>query len=171
MTTPTDRSEPLSGPTAQQLADAAHLRAWGHDWESVGAAVRCEWLALRRAAGADPGFAAALAREDAAATREGEAKALRRLRALTESDDPKVALRASEVLVRYARERRREAGATSDPLRTTAEARPAQRPGEKGETAEKESIRVPRGLLAVPPAPPAFRAVPLSAGRGRRDGR
>ena len=81
MTAPTDRSEPLSGPTAQQLADAAHLRAWGHDWESVGAAVRCEWLALRRAAGADPGFAAALAREDAAATREGEAKALRRLRA------------------------------------------------------------------------------------------
>jgi len=162
MAVPTERSEPLSGPTAQQLADAAHLRAWGHDWESVGAVLRCEWLPLRRAAEADAGFAAALEREGAAATHEGEAKALRRLRALTDSDDPKVALRASVVLVRYARERRRETWMAPAPPRTTAEAKPAERSAEKG------SIRVPQKLIEPPRTPAAFRAVPLSA--GRRDG-
>ena len=108
----------------------------------------------------DAAFALSQAVAEAAAVREAEFKALRRLKRLTDSDDDRVAVRAAEVLVRYAREQRRDARAV-DPTRAPAkEAVKSEGPARR-ETAEKRAI--PKGLMNPPRAVPAFRAVPESA--------
>ena len=89
-------------------SDVADRRAEGHPWATIGVALRYHPDALRRAAEGDPDFPAALERAWAAATCEGEADAMRRLRRLLDDDDPKVALHAAEVLMKYGRERRRD---------------------------------------------------------------
>ena len=94
--------------------------------------------------------------EEDALVREGELKALRRLSKLTESENERVALRAAEVLLRYARDRRREARFAAEPPRAKSDPQPA--------ASEKRSI--PRRLTDPPKPAPAFRAVPLSSGAG-----
>jgi hypothetical protein len=89
-------------------SDVAHRRAHGHSWDAVGCALRYHPDALRRACESDPDFAAAQERAWAEATWEAEAEGMRRLRALADGCDDEVALKAAEVLVKYARERRRD---------------------------------------------------------------
>jgi hypothetical protein len=96
---------PVSVPvplSAELRSDVAYRRARGASWDAVAAAAGCDPDTLRRAATADPLFAAAYEREWADAVREAEADALRRLQKLTASEDEQVALRASVVVVRYA---------------------------------------------------------------------
>lgn len=99
---------PLS---AELRTDVARRRADGRSWEAIGAALRFDPDALCRACAADPAFVAAQAEAEEASEHEAERKALRRLKRLTDSENERVALRASEVLVRYARERRHERAA------------------------------------------------------------
>lgn len=90
-------------------SDVADRRARGAAWEEVGAALRFDPDALRRACTADPAFGADFEAAWDGVMREAEAVAVRRLRRLAESDDPKVALRAAEALMRCARAHRRGA--------------------------------------------------------------
>ena len=101
-------TEPPCPLTPALRSDVAYRRAEGHPWDTIGVAVRYHPDALRRAAEDDPDFPAALERAWAEAAWEGEADAMRRLRRLLNEDDPKIALHAAEVLVKYARERRRD---------------------------------------------------------------
>lgn len=101
-------AEPPCPLTPALRSDIASRRAEGHPWSTIGVALGHHSDALRRAAEDDPDFPAALERAWADATWEGEADAMRRLRRLLNEDDPKIALHAAEVLVKYARERRRD---------------------------------------------------------------
>ena len=139
MTAPAQPLAPLPGPplplSSEVSSSAAYRRASGESWEQVGAALRFDPDALRRAAEADPLFAARFEQAWAEEVRAAEAAALRRLRKLTDSEDERVALRASEVLVRYAVEgRRAEAKRPPTAPRTPTEppnTRPASARGEK----------------------------------------
>ena len=101
--------EPPCPLTPELRSDIAYRRAGGSPWEALGAMFRYDCAALRRACENDPDFAAAQEKAWAQVTWEGEADGMRRLRMLANhsSDDDK-ALKASEVLVKYARERRRD---------------------------------------------------------------
>ena len=98
--------------------------------------------------------------EDDAFVRDAEFKALRRLSKLIESEDERVALRAAAVLIRYFRERRREARVAAEPPRAKTEVKPS---------AEGEKRTIPRGLVEPSRPAPAFRAVPLASVTGARD--
>ncbi len=89
-------------------SDIAYRRAQGHRWEAIGVALNYHSNALRQATENDPEFAAAQEKAWAEATFEGEAHAMGRLRLMVNSDDEDRALRAAEVLIKYARERRRD---------------------------------------------------------------
>ena len=90
-------------------SDIAYRRACGHPWDAIGTVLHYHSDALRRATENDPEFAAVQERAWVQATWEGEADGMRRLRALANySEDEAQALKASEVLVKYARERRRD---------------------------------------------------------------
>lgn len=134
------------------IAEVARRRADGRSWAAVGGALRLDAGALQGACAADPRVAPALAEAEEAAVREAELRALKRLSRLTESENERVALRASEVLLRYARERRQE----------QAEAKAVEAP-------KAAEVKMPPRLLDPAPAPKpvgAFRAVPdLSAAR------
>lgn len=100
---------PLPSPLPPALrADVAYRRAQGASWETIGAEFHHDPAALRRAAHADPLFEAEFEAAWEEVVREAEAVAIRRLGRLAESDDPKVALRAAEMLARHAAQRRRE---------------------------------------------------------------
>jgi hypothetical protein len=140
---------PLS---AELRADVAYRRARGASWDAVGAKLRFDADALRRAATADPLFAAALEAEWAEAVREAEAEALRRLQKLTASESEEVALRASVVVVRYATERRRTDARRTPPAPRTPPAEP--KPAPVAPAVRDRSGRTP------PPVEPA-RVVPM----------
>jgi len=162
MTARTD-SAPLPAPPSplppDRRADIAYRRARGASWEAIGAAFRYDPDALRRLLADDAAFALSLEAAEAAAVRETELKALQRLNRLTDSDDERIAVRAAAVLVRYARERRREARAV-EPTKTEAKPQEAKGESVRPETTEKRVI--PKGLISPPRSPGAFRAVPFS---------
>ena len=90
-------------------SDIAYRRAQGHPWDALGVTLHYSADALRRACENDPDFAQAQDKAWAQVTWEGEADGMRRLRTLANhSDDDDKAMKASEVLVKYARERRRD---------------------------------------------------------------
>ena len=89
-------------------SDIAYRRAQGSSWDAVGVVFKYHPDALRRAAENDPAFAAAQERAWAEVAWEGEADGMRRLRFLANGCDDDRAARAAEVLVKYARERRRD---------------------------------------------------------------
>ena len=99
-----DPSLPLAPPPTplppSLRADLAYRRARGDSWEELGTAFRYDPDALRRAVHADPAFAAEQEAATAEAVWEAEAAAMHRLRRLTASEDPKVALRAAVALTR-----------------------------------------------------------------------
>jgi hypothetical protein len=102
-------SEPPCPLPPDLRSDIAYRRAQGHPWDALGVTLRYDSNALRRACENDPDFAAAQDRAWAAVTWEGEADGMRRLRTLANhSDDDNKAMKASEILVKYARERRRD---------------------------------------------------------------
>jgi hypothetical protein len=102
-------SEPPCPLPPDLRSDIAYRRAQGHPWDALGVTLRYDSNALRRACENDPDFAAAQERAWAAVTWEGEADGMRRLRTLANhSDDDDKAMKASEILVKYARERRRD---------------------------------------------------------------
>ena len=147
-------------PLAPNLrADIARHRAEGRSWGAVGAALKFDPGALRRACEADPTFPAALDAAVEEAEREAELRALARLKRLTASDDERVALKASEVIVKYALQQRRE------------RAEPNAVPAPKADP--RPPVAVPKAPAARPVVPPvvrdpapkpkpvgAFRAVP-----------
>ena len=90
-------------------SDIAYRRAHGSSWDAVGTVLRYHSDALRRACENDPDFAAAQERAWAEAAWEGQADGLRRLRLLVNGEDDGRALKAAEVLLKYAAERRRDA--------------------------------------------------------------
>src|ERR1700712_3936838 len=101
-------AEPPCPLTPELRSDIAFRRAQGHAWLALGVSLHYDCDALRRATENDPDFAAAQEKAWAEATWEGEAEAMHRLRGLVNSSDDAQAMQASEVLVRYARERRRD---------------------------------------------------------------
>jgi len=102
-------SEPPCPLTPELRSDIAYRRAQGHPWDALGVTLHYSPDALRRACENDPDFAEAQEKAWAQVTWEGEADGMRRLRTLANhSDDDAKALKASEVLVKYARERRRD---------------------------------------------------------------
>jgi hypothetical protein len=102
-------SEPPCPLPPDLRSDIAYRRARGEGWDSLGVVFHYSCDALRRACENDPDFAAAQERAWAAVTWEGEADGMRRLRTLANhSDDDAKAMKASEILVKYARERRRD---------------------------------------------------------------
>ena len=115
---------PLSAPPVplppDLRADVAYRRARGASWEEIAAAFRFDPDALRRAAHRDPEFGADFEAAWDEAVREAEAVAVRRLRRLMESEDPKVALRAAEALVLCVRSRRRAAAKPAAPRASAA---------------------------------------------------
>ena len=84
--------------------------------------------------------------------RDCEHKALQRLAKLTESENERVALRACEVVLKYAAERRREWRASDPPPAKTDPKPPAP---------ATPKVKVPEALIHPPAPKPAFRAVPL----------
>jgi hypothetical protein len=119
MTAPISDFDP-SGPRAGALpeppcplppelrSDVAYSRACGHAWDLIAAVFGYNPDALRRACENDPAFEPAQQRAWAAVTWEGEADGMRRLRLLANGADEDKALKAAEILVKYARERRRD---------------------------------------------------------------
>ena len=102
-------SEPPCPLPPELRSDIAYRRAQGHPWDALGVTLRYDSNALRRACENDPDFAEAQEKAWAAVTWEAEADGMRRLRTLANhSDDDAKAMKASEVLVKYARERRRD---------------------------------------------------------------
>jgi hypothetical protein len=102
-------SEPPCPLTPELRSDIAYRRARGEGWDSLGVVFRYSCDALRRACENDPDFAAAQEKAWAQVTWEGEADGMRRLRFVANhSDDDAKAMKAAEVLVKYARERRRD---------------------------------------------------------------
>ncbi len=101
-------TEPPCPLTPELRSDIAYKRAHGHPWEAVGVTLNYNSDALRRATENDPEYAAVQEKAWADATFEGEAHAMGRLRLMVSCDDEDRALRAAEVLVKYARERRRD---------------------------------------------------------------
>ncbi len=139
-------------------ADVAHRRADGHSWEVVGSALGFDPDGLRRACAADPAFAAALDEAVAEAGREAELGALARLKRLTASEDERVALRASQVIMKYAHERRRErAAAARSPADEGPKPVESPRPTEAPKPKTAPSAR---GFVPHPKPAGAFRAVP-----------
>ena len=106
-----------------------------------------------------------LGAEEDAALREAEGKALRTLARLTESANERVALRAAEVLVRYANQRRREARIAAEPPRAKTDPKPPA----AGETREPRRA-IPHALIHPSRPPAAFRAVPPVTGGDTRPG-
>jgi hypothetical protein len=96
---PTSPPQPPLPLSPELRSDLAARRAGGESWDAIGAALRFDPAALRRAAAADPLFAAEYDAAWAGAMQEAEATALRALRKLTASDNEKVALRAAEAVV------------------------------------------------------------------------
>ena len=78
--------------------------------------------------------------------RDAEFQTLRRLTKLVESENECVALRACEVVLRYARDRRREG---------------AEAPAKTDPKPPVPKVKVPEKLVHPPAPKPAFRAVPL----------
>ena len=90
-------------------SDIAYRRAHAHPWDALGVTLHYHPDALRRACENDPDFAAAQARAWEEATWEGQADGMNRLRRLANGEDDGRALKASEVLLKYAAEQRRDA--------------------------------------------------------------
>ncbi len=99
--------EPPCPLTPELRSDLAYRRAQGETWHSLGVVFRYHSDALRRAAENDPEFAAAQERAWEEAIWEGQADGMRRLRFLANASDDDKALRAAEILVKYAAEQRR----------------------------------------------------------------
>lgn len=100
--------EPPCPLTPELRSDLAYRRAAGYAWVALAATLHYDPDALRRAAENDPEFAAAQEKAWAQAAWEGEADAMRRLRRMLYEDDPDKSFKAAEVLVKYAREHRRD---------------------------------------------------------------
>ncbi len=169
-------AEPPNPLTPELRSEIAYRRAQGHRWEAIGCALRYSSEALRRLVEADPEFGAVQEKAWAEATWEGEAAAMSRLRLMLNGDD-KYALQAAEILVKYARERRRDDTRIAvEKLRTEAvhvraESRAAQRapvaepafpawppfPPEVKETEDERIVRMEREAAenAVKPPFPA----------------
>jgi hypothetical protein len=102
---PYDPSTPM---TPELRSDIAYRRANGWSWKDLAGVLQCDADALRRVTENDPEYAPAQERAWAAVTWEGDADAMRRLRQMVEGGDSERALRAAEVLVKYAQERRHD---------------------------------------------------------------
>ena len=94
--------------TPELRSDIAYRRAHGHSWDAIGVTLHFHSDALRRASENDPDFAAAQERAWTTATWEGQADGMARLRLMVNGCDDDRALKAAEVLVKYASERRRD---------------------------------------------------------------
>ena len=112
-----ERPTPLFGGTFDQppcplppdlRSDLAYRRACGRSWASMADALGYHPDALRRATENDPEFPAAQERAWAEVAWEGQADGLRRLRQAANGSDEDRALKAAEILVKYATERRRD---------------------------------------------------------------
>ena len=102
-------SEPPCPLPPELRSDIAYRRASGHPWDAIGVSLHYSPDALRRATENDPEFAAVQEKAWAAVTWEGQADGMRRLRQLANySEDEDRALKAAEVLVKYANERLRD---------------------------------------------------------------
>ena len=132
-------SEPPCPLPPELRSDIAYRRACGHPWDALGVTLRYSPDALRRACENDPDFAEAQEKAWAAVTWEGEADGMRRLRFVANhSDDDDKATKAAEVLVKYARERRRDDTRLAceklrSEARLAAEAARAERRGARAE--------------------------------------
>ncbi len=178
--------EPLPEPphplTPELRSDLAYRLACGYSWNALGGALHCDPDALRRAAENDPEFPAAQERAWAQATWEGEADAMVRLRRMLYEDDPDKSFKAAEVLVKYARERRRDDTRIAvEKLRTEAahvraEARAAQHapapepawppfPPVVKETEDERIARVERESTEAASNPPPSAEVYLWGGK------
>ena len=100
-------AEPPCPLTPELRSDIAYRRAHGHPWDAIGVTMHYAPDALRRATENDPEFDAVQDRAWAEATWEGQADGMRRLRALANGCDDAQALKAAEVLVKFAAEQRR----------------------------------------------------------------
>jgi hypothetical protein len=90
------------------LKDAAELRAAGHDWTEVAAALGRNPVHLRLACRRDPRFAAELEEARREVLREIEAEALRKMRAhMLGEDDELSGAHAAERLAKYLADRRK----------------------------------------------------------------
>ena len=136
-------AEPPSPLTPELRSDIAYRRAQGHSWDAIGVVFHYHSDALRRAAEGDPEYAAAQEKARAEAAWEGEADGLCRLRLLADGADDGRALAAAEVLVKYARERRRDDTRLAvERLRADAQqARAAARPAQAGAAREEPAGR------------------------------
>jgi hypothetical protein len=98
--------DPAVPMTPEFRSDLAWRLAQGWTWEELGETLNCNRDELRRATENDPEFAAVQERAWTRVIWEAEADGMRRLRKLADNGDGERALRASEVLVKYAAERR-----------------------------------------------------------------
>lgn len=97
------------GPLSPELrSDLAYGRACGRSWKALAGPLGYDPGALRRAAEADPQYAAALERAWAEVVRKCEAEGLARLRQIAAGDDQRLALKAAEALVRHGLALRRD---------------------------------------------------------------
>jgi hypothetical protein len=98
--------DPAVPMTAKFRSDIAWRLAQGWTWKELAETLSCDADDLRFATETDPEFAEAQERAWTRVIFDGEADAMLRLRKLADSGDSERALHASEVLVKYAAERR-----------------------------------------------------------------
>ena len=95
--------------TPELRSDIAYRRAFGSPWVAIAGMFHYDEDAIRRATENDPDYPAALERAWDEVTREGQSDGMRRLRLIANSfDDTDRALKAAEILMKYAREERRD---------------------------------------------------------------
>ena len=140
--------EPPCPLTPELRSDIAYRRAHGHPWDALGVTLHYHSDALRRACENDPDFAAAQAKAWEEATWEGQADGMSRLRRLVNGEDEGRALRAAEVLLKYAAEQRRdETRLAVEKMR--AEAQQARAAAQQAKRVAKMEEPAPAGPVIV----------------------
>ena len=153
------QTEPLCPLTPELRSDIAYRRAQGVTWEAVAAHLSCNADAIRRATENDPAFAEVQEKAWAQATFEADADGMRRLRVLVNnSQDDATVLRAAEVLVKFARERRRDESRIAveriraDVQRAKLDARAAELAAKHAATSTEDNWSPPKPPRTVNPA-------------------